>query len=184
MENPTAANTITDLSIQELAFHAASTPMGTAISTATTSVMSVRDSVGSTRLAIRLITGSSDLRIEWPRSPRSNWPIHATSWTGNGLSRPSRSRMRSTSSMVASWPASTAAGSPGTIRSSVNVNSATTTSTGIVARSLRSMYAFNTYLPPDRGRSPSRLSLPPWRGKVRMGMARNGYWPRRASSSQ
>jgi hypothetical protein len=55
-----------------------------------------------------------------------------------GRSRPSFARTAAIASAVASSPAMIAAGSPGASRSKKNTNTATTTITGIVARSRRS----------------------------------------------
>src|SRR5580704_13637138 len=55
-------------SIQVPAFHAATTPIGTATQTANTSVTTISESVGSIRCAIRLATGRL-VKIDVPRSP-------------------------------------------------------------------------------------------------------------------
>src|SRR5215207_1737147 len=66
-----------------------------------------------------------------------------------GRSRPSLARTAAIASAVASSPAMIAAGSPGASRSRKNTNTATTTITGIVARSRRSTWAPIVY--PSRG---------------------------------
>ena len=59
---------MTTLSIHEPAFHAATTPIGTAARTETNRVEIVKVRVGSTRCAISLETGRL-VKIETPRSP-------------------------------------------------------------------------------------------------------------------
>jgi hypothetical protein len=56
------------LSTQLPAFQAATTPIGTAITTAKINVSTIRESVGSMRWAMSCVTGRL-VKIEVPRSP-------------------------------------------------------------------------------------------------------------------
>ena len=133
MENPSVANTITTRSIHELAFQAASTPIGIATASANISVNTASERVGTTRWTMSSETSCLD-RIDCPRSPLSMSLNQMPSCTGSGLSNPSWRLIPSTSSWVASCPAMMAAGSPGANRIRANTTSATTNNTGKVAR--------------------------------------------------
>ena len=78
-ENPNTAKIITVRSIHDPAFHAASTPIGIAVSTETSRVEIVRVTVGSTRCAIRVDTGRL-VKIEMPRSPCSRCHTQLPNW--------------------------------------------------------------------------------------------------------
>jgi len=106
--------------------------------TATNSVDSVSAMVGSTRCAIRRVTGRLE-KIDVPMSPCSSAHTQTTNCSTNGRSRPSFMRTASIASVVASSPAMIAAGSPGARRSRKNTNSATTAITGRVANRRRIM---------------------------------------------
>ena len=129
---------MTRRSIQVPALAAAITPSGTAISTATTSVHRVSDTVGCTRCPMSVVTGRL-VKIDVPRSPCSSRQTQPPNCTRNGSSRPSFARMFLMSSSVAMSPAITAAGSPGVRNSSENTNSATTAMTINVAPRRRTM---------------------------------------------
>ena len=103
---------MTKRSIQVPCFHAASTPIGIAITNERINVMIISETVGSTRWAIIFVTGRL-VKIDVPRSPFSTFHAHSPKRTRNGRSRPSEARMRSTSAGVAWSPAMIAAGSPG-----------------------------------------------------------------------
>jgi len=87
-------------SIKVSAFHAATTPMGTATQTARMSVTAISESVGSARCAINVATGRL-VKIEVPRSPWRICQSHSPKRIRNGRSRPKLMRMRATSSGVA-----------------------------------------------------------------------------------
>ena len=103
---------MTSRSMNLPAFQAPMTPSGTATSTDTIRVQIASDSVGSTRCAIRRVTGRL-VKIEMPRSPCSTAQAQVPKRVQNGSLSPSFSRMRSMSWTVAMSPAITAAGSPG-----------------------------------------------------------------------
>ena len=79
-------------------------------------------------------------KMEVPRSPFSRRPAHLPNCTMNGLSKPSATRISSTSSGVASSPAMRTAGSPGAICSIENVMTPTRRMTGMLASSRRTIY--------------------------------------------
>src|SRR6185503_7830810 len=66
-------------------------------------------------------------------------PSQMPNWTRIGRSRPSSARMRAICSVLAASPARIAAGSPGARRSSRKTRTATISSTGRVASSLRAI---------------------------------------------
>ena len=103
---------VTSRSIQVPCFQAATTPIGMAQLSDSTSVMIINDTVGSIRCAIMWVTGRL-VKIEVPRSPCRMCHSHSPNRTTNGRSRPSEARIRSTSAGVAWSPAMIAAGSPG-----------------------------------------------------------------------
>ena len=140
MAKPSTANPITSLSTSRCAFHAASTPSGTARHTATNSVASVSDSVGSRRCRINRLTGRLE-KIEVPKSPCSMPSTQSANCSRIGRSRPSLRRTAASCSTVASSPAMMATGSPGASRKRKNTNTATTTMTGMVATSRRRIKA-------------------------------------------
>ena len=107
--------------------------MGTASTTAMTSVVTDRTRVGSSRCRISRLTGSWE-KMEMPSSPWRICPTQATNWTGSGRSSPSCFPMRAMSSAVAKSPAIRVAGSPGARWSSRKTITATTPMTGMVAR--------------------------------------------------
>src|SRR3989442_1362943 len=111
--------------------------MRTAIRTAA----SVSSSVGSARSRMASVTGLRR-KIELPRSPWSRRPYQRTSWTWSGWSRPSCWAILLTSSAEASGPAMREAGSPGARWISTKPTVATTSATGISARSRRRTYVF------------------------------------------
>ena len=86
-EKPSTENAITARSSQVPALAAAITPRGTATAIDTTSVQSVSASVGSTRCAIKLVTGRL-VKIEVPRSPCSS--AHSQRRTAPGKARRDR----------------------------------------------------------------------------------------------
>ena len=138
MAKPSTANAITSRSASLRAFQAASTPSGMASTTATSSVASVSDTVGSSRCAISRLTGRLE-KIEVPKSPCVMPTSHSANCSRIGRSRPSLLRTWAICRDVASSPAMMAAGSPGASRSRKNTNTATTTMTGMVASSRRRM---------------------------------------------
>src|SRR3989442_10326475 len=111
--------------------------MRTAIRTAA----SVSSSVGSARSRMASVTGLRR-KIELPRSPWSRRPYQRTSWTWSGWSRPSCWAILLTSSAEASGRAMMEAGSPGARWISTKPTVATTSATGISARSRRRTYVF------------------------------------------
>ena len=139
-ENPSTENDITVRSSHVPAFAAARTPSGTAIRIATTSVLSVSETVGSTRCAISCVTGRL-VKIDVPRSPCNKAHSQPPKRTRKGSSSPSRSWMRRMSSSVAISPAITAAGSPGVRYRSEKTTNATTAITATVAKRRRTMRA-------------------------------------------
>ena len=96
-EKPRTANTITARSTQVPAFQAATTPIGTASSTANSMVQAVSVSVGSRRWPMSLETGRLE-KIDVPRSPRTTCHSQMASCLCSGASSPSLWRMRSISS--------------------------------------------------------------------------------------
>ena len=70
IEKASTANAMISRSIHVPTFHAAITPIGIAVATATSSVANVRQTVGSTRWPMSCITGRL-VKIEMPRSPCS-----------------------------------------------------------------------------------------------------------------
>ena len=72
-EKPSTAKTMIRRSIQVCAFQAASTPMGTATTTAKMVVASDSISVGSSRCPISFATGRLE-KIETPRLPENTLP--------------------------------------------------------------------------------------------------------------
>ena len=110
----------------------------TASVTATISVVSASESVGSTRWLISFSTGSLE-KIEMPRSPCSTAETQRKNCTGSGSSSPSCLRMPAICSAVALSPAMIAAGSPGERCSSRNTNTATMPITSTVEASRRRM---------------------------------------------
>jgi hypothetical protein len=123
-------------SIQVPAFHAASTPIGTAIAIDITSVIDISDSVVGVRCSIIVSTGRL-VKIEVPRSPCSTCQNQSPNRTTKGRSSPSEARICAICCSVAWSPAMIAAGSPGAIYSRLNTNSATNPITGIVATTRR-----------------------------------------------
>ncbi|BDC26451.1 hypothetical protein NB2BOR_A07420 [Bordetella parapertussis] len=95
-------------------------------------------SVGPTRWPISLVTGCLEM-IDVPRSPDASCVIQVRNCTVSGSVRPSDLRMFSIWAGVAESPAMMAAASPGVRRSSRNTNTATITTTGIVASTRRRM---------------------------------------------
>ena len=138
MAKPSTAKPMTRRSTSLRAFHAATTPMGTASDTATNSVDRVSATVGSTRWAISRVTGRLE-KIDTPMSPCSSAHSQTTNCSTSGRSRPSLARTAAMASLVASSPAMIAAGSPGARRSRKKTNSATTAITGRVANRRRTI---------------------------------------------
>ena len=131
-EKPTTAISITSRSIHVPAFHAASTPSGTATAMENRIVVSDSMAVGSSRWPIRVVTGRP-VNSDVPRSPRSNCPDHSMNCTRIERSRPRLWRTFSICSRDAVSPARIAAGSP-EMRSSRNTINATNPMTGRVER--------------------------------------------------
>ena len=117
-------------------FQAARTPIGTAMVTASSRVRIIKDSVGSIRCWIMVVTGRL-VKIDTPMSPFRMFQTHSPKRIRKGRSSPSEARMRSTSCGVAWSPAITAAGSPGAMYNSEKTKSATRAITGMVARTRR-----------------------------------------------
>src|ERR1051326_2928822 len=128
-EKPTTEKPIRQRSSRLPARCAASTPSGTAISTASTIVASASERVGSTRCVISSDTGFLKKKLS-PKSPLSPRPAQMKNCWKIGFSSPSLPRISATCSTVAVSPAITAAGSPGVRRSIRNTTTATVASTG------------------------------------------------------
>ena len=98
---------------------AASTPSGTATTSARASAPNVSWTVGPRRSRISAATGSPVLN-ERPRSPRRAAPAQPRYWSASGRSRPSRWRTCAAASWENSPPINTASGPPGANRMIVN----------------------------------------------------------------
>ncbi|MBA7482925.1 hypothetical protein ES707_18429 [subsurface metagenome] len=123
-------------SIQEPCLCAASTPRGTATSTAIRMVKNASESVGSMRSPIREATVFLKKKLS-PKSPVSTLPDQMTNCSIIGRSRPSWPRILATCSALALSPAMIAAGSDGVRRSIRKMKTATTSITGIAPSSRR-----------------------------------------------
>jgi len=128
---------MTSRSIQVSWRWAASTPSGTATSTAIMMVKNASDSVGSMRSPTSAATVFLKKKLS-PRSPVSTLPIQITNCCSIGWSSPSARLICATCSAVALSPAMIAAGSDGVSRNIRKMKMATTSITGMVwSRRLR-----------------------------------------------
>src|SRR5262249_49157296 len=133
-------------SMVEFRLVAAMTPAVTPIRIASSRLMKASVAVNGTRVNISWITGAP-VRIDMPRSAWDRRPRKLRYCCQNGRVRPSWWRMRSTSAAVASGPAITTAGSPGSSRLSRKTTVATPSSVGIATSSRRITYVITPRLP-------------------------------------
>lgn len=103
-------------------------------------VRTARETVGSRRSAISSTTCFLKKKLS-PMSPWASLPTQMANWVMIGWSRPRRLRISATCSALALSPAMIAAGSAGVSRNIRKTSTATTSITGIVAASLRRIYA-------------------------------------------
>ena len=112
LPKPITAITMIRRSTHVPAFHAASTPIGTAIAMDITSVITISEIVVGARCSIIFNTGRL-VKMEVPRLPCSTCHSQSAKRMTNGLSSPRVARICAICCVVAWSPAMIAAGSPG-----------------------------------------------------------------------
>src|SRR5262249_36100285 len=104
---------------QRLRHTAETTPIDMPITTDQAMLQTVSQNVGAKRSAISVATGRL-VRSDRPKSPRSTPPAKRTNCSGSDLSSPRSCRTSSTVCGVASGPAASRAGSPGSRCTNMN----------------------------------------------------------------